>query len=199
MDELRKKYFEACADEWDKSFTAEDYEILSFLIDSFNISKKAKIADLGCGTGIMFDMLRRKVGSDGMIVGVDFSGRMVKKARQNFPFDNVYEVDGDVEDLPLQSGSFDMAISFAAFAHFTNQKKVMEEASRILKQGGKFHIIHLSGSKELVEFHQQVGGPVAQDHLPADADMMKLFEHGHFLDVKIQDHPGLYLASATKG
>ena len=199
MDELRKKYYEACADEWDKSFTAEDYEILAFLIDSFEIPKKAKIADLGCGTGIMFDMLRRKVGSDGMIVGVDFSGRMVKKARQNFPFDNVYEVDGDVEDLPLQSDSFDMVISFAAFAHFTNQEKVMEETSRILKQGGKFHIIHLMGSKQLQELHKQVGGPIAHDHLPTDTDMMKLFEFGHFLDVVIKDHPGLYLASATKG
>ena len=138
MDELRKKYFEACADEWDKSFTAEDYEILSFLIDSFNISKKAKIADLGCGTGIMFDMLRRKVGSDGMIVGVDFSGRMVKKARQNFPFDNVYEVDGDVEDLPLQSGSFDMAISFAAFAHLPIRRKSWKRPRGFSNRAGNF-------------------------------------------------------------
>lgn len=199
MDEIRRKYFEACADDWDKTFTAEDYEILSFLIDSFRIAPKSKIADLGCGTGILFDMLRRKVGSDGMVVGLDFSARMVRKARQNFPFDNVFEVDGDVEYLPLQSESFDYVISFASFAHFCNQKKVMEEVSRILKPGGYFYIIHLMGSKELEQLHMKVGGPVAHDHLPQDTDMMKLFEHGHFANVTIKDHPGLYLASGIKG
>jgi len=199
MDEHRRKYFESCADDWDKSFTAEDYEILSFLIDSFDIPKKARIADLGCGTGIMFDMLRRKVGLNGMIVGIDFSSRMVMKARQNFPFDNVYEVDADVEDLPLQSDSFDFVISFASFAHFTNPQKVMEETSRILKQGGQFHIIHLLGSKELEKLHKKVGGPVADDHLPSNEDMMKLFDFGHFINVTIKDHPGLYLASGVKG
>jgi demethylmenaquinone methyltransferase/2-methoxy-6-polyprenyl-1,4-benzoquinol methylase len=197
MDE-RKKYFESYADEWDKMFTAEDLEILSFLIDSFKISGGSKIVDLGCGTGIMFDMLRRKVGENGLVVGVDFCSPMVKKARKNFPFNNLFEVDADVENLPLRPDYFEYAISFAAFAHFNKQKKVMKEVARVLKRDGQFHIIHLMGSKELEEYHHKAGGPVANDHLPSNEDMMSLFEYGQFTDVKITDHPGLYLASASK-
>jgi len=199
MDKDRKKYFESCADEWDKEFTAEDLEILTFLIDSFNIREGSTIADLGCGTGIMFDMLRRKTGDNGLVVGVDFARTMIDRARKNFPFKNVFEVDGDVEHLPLQEDTFDYAITFAAFAHFTNHIRVMEEVSRILKQGGAFHIIHLMGSKELEEYHIRTGGPVAHDHLPSHEDMMELFEHGHFINVKITDHPGVFLASGIKG
>jgi demethylmenaquinone methyltransferase/2-methoxy-6-polyprenyl-1,4-benzoquinol methylase len=197
--ESRRKYFEAQAEEWDKTFIAEDLEILSFLINSFDIREGYKIADLGCGTGILFDILRRKVGSKGLVIGVDFCSAMVRRARINFPFENVVAIDADAEMLPLRSECVDAAISFAAFAHFEHQELVMEEASRILKNGGSFHIIHLLGSQELENYHHKAGGPIAKDHIPPQEKMKELFQRGHFTDVKITDHPGLYLAEGIKG
>ncbi len=199
MDEDRRKYFQSYVDEWDKMFTAEDLEIISFLIDSFDIQKGERIVDLGCGTGILFDFLRRKVGGEGMVVGVDFCADMIRRARKNFPFNNVYEVDADVEYLPLRSEYFDTAISFAAFAHFAHPNKVMDEVSRVLKKNGRFHIIHLMGSEELADYHHKSGGPVSDDQLPTAELMSEFFKLGHFTDVKITDHPGLYLATAIKG
>jgi len=198
MDD-RREYFDSFAEEWDKMFTAEDIEVLSFLIESFDIKEYDKIVDLGCGTGVLFDLLRRRVGPDGLVVGVDLSSAMVKKARKNFPFKNILEIDADAEMLPLKSELFDVAVSFAAFAHFTCQESVMEEASRILKKGGKFYIIHLLSSKELETYHLKAGGPVADDHIPPLEKMRELFEKGNFIDVSIIDHPGLYLAQGTKG
>lgn len=195
----RREYYDSFAEEWDKMFTAEDIEVLSFLIESFDIKKHDKIVDLGCGTGVLFDLLRRRVGPEGLVVGVDLSSVMVKKARKNFPFKNILAIDADAEMLPLKSGLFDVAVSFAAFAHFTCQELVMEEASRILKKGGKFHIIHLLSSKELDTYHLKAGGPVAEDHIPPLEKMKELFEKGNFVDVSIIDHPGLYLANGTKG
>ena len=195
----RKEYFADEAEYWDKEFTAEDIEILSFLIDSFEIEKGYKIVDLGCGTGILFDMFRRKVGGEGMVVGVDFCPNMLNHAQKNFPFENVYEINGDVEKLPLIGDGFDMGASFAAFEHFTDPRKTMQEVSRVLKKGAQFHIIHLMGTDQLEDYHKKMGGPLANDHLPSLEDMMHLFELGDFVNVKIQDHPGLYLASGTKG
>ncbi len=195
----RREYFDAFAEEWDKMFTAEDLEVLSFLIESFDIKKNDKIVDLGCGTGVLFDLLRRRVGPEGMVVGVDLSEEMVKKARKNFPFKNIMTIDADAEMLPLKSDLFDVAVSFAAFAHFTCQERVMEEASRILKKGCKFHIIHLLSSKELDTYHLKAGGPVADDHIPPLERMKEIFSQGNFVDVSIIDHPGLYLAVGTKG
>ena len=197
-DTERRKYFEQFVDEWDKMFTAEELELLEFLIDSFDFRKGYKVAELGCGTGVMFDIIRRRIGPEGIIVGVDFCSRMLEKARMNFPFDNIYTVDGDVEDLPLKSGAFDIALTFAAFAHFSNQKRAMEESARILRPGGQFYVIHLVSSTELEAEHHQMGGPIAEDHLPTREDMMDLFAAGGFKDVKITDHPGLYLAQGIK-
>ncbi len=194
----RKEYFESWVDDWDKEFTTEDREILDFVLTSFSIKEGARIVDLGCGTGVMFDMLRRSVGKSGMVVGIDYCGKMIQKAHRNFPFENIFEIDADVENLPIADGSMDCAISLAAFAHFSNQRKVLEEAARVLKPGGEFHVIHLMGSKELEEYHQKVGGPISDDHLPSHDDMVGLFEHGGFEEVKITDHPGLYLASGKK-
>jgi ubiquinone/menaquinone biosynthesis C-methylase UbiE len=198
MDKHRRKYFDSFVDEWDKMFTAEDLELLEFLIDSFNIKKDSLVADLGCGTGVLFDLVRRRVGPEGMVIGVDFCSRMLKKARLNFPFENIHTVDGDVENLPLQSDYFDYAITFAAFAHFTNPARVMEETARILKKGGYFYIIHLLSSEELEDYHHQIGGPVAEDHLPSRDEMVGLFGGGSFVDIKITDHPGMYLAQGVK-
>lgn len=194
----RKDYFESFADEWDKMFTAEDLEILEFLINSFGIKEGDKVVDMGCGTGVLFDFLRRKVGGKGIIVGVDFSTRMLHKAKMNFPFNNIIAIDGDVEEVPLKTDHFDVAISFAAFAHFPHQELVIREAARILKPGGSFNIIHLSSSKEMEEEHQRAGGPIENDHLPTREKMVELFSCCDFGEVKVTDHPGLYLASAIK-
>ncbi len=194
----RKEYFDSFADEWDKMFTAGDLEVLEFLIESFNIKKGFNVADLGCGTGVMFDLLRRKVGDDGLVVGVDFSTNMLHKAKLNFPFSNIIAIDGDVETLPLRSDHFDLAISFAAFAHFPHQEIVIKEASRILKSGGTFNIIHLMSRRELEDYHHKSGGPVTHDNVPTLKKMRELFKCCNFKDVKVTDHPGLYLAIGTK-
>lgn len=195
----RREYFDAFAEEWDKMFTAEDLEQLSHLVESFDIKVNDKIVDLGCGTGVLFDLLRRRVGPKGLVVGVDLSEEMVKKAHKNFPFNNILEIDADAEMLPLKSDLFNVAISFAAFAHFTHQELVMEEAARILKKGSKFYIIHLLSSKELDSYHHEAGGPVAKDSIPPMDKMKEIFDQGRFVDVSITDHPGLYLAVGTKG
>jgi ubiquinone/menaquinone biosynthesis C-methylase UbiE len=197
MDD-RRKYFESFAEDWDKNFIAEDLEILSDVIKSFKIKTGWHVIDLGCGTGVLFDMLRRLVGPKGMVLGIDFATRMLQRARKNFPFDNCLVIDADAAQLPIKSETFDLAVSFASFPHFADHKSVMNEVARILKPGGSFHILHLLSSKELNSHHYTAGGPVAKDHLPPQEAMIRLFDQSHFLNVKITDHPGLYLASGIK-
>jgi len=195
----RKEYFESFAHDWDNNFTAQDMEILSDLIANFRIKPGDRVADLGCGTGVLFDLLRRRVGPEGLVIGVDFASTMIRKARANFPFDSCVPLCADVENLPLKSETFDLAVSLASFPHFVDKGKVMSEVSRILKRGAGFHIIHLLSSKELAHHHHHAGGPVAMDQLPPQERLMQMFEEGHFLNAQITDRPGLYLASAVKG
>ena len=92
--DAHQSHYDQLAAEWDLRFTAEDLAFLTFKVDQFGVKEGMDIIDLGCGTGILFDILRRRVGKSGTVTGIDFSLEMVRKAYRNCPFDNVNVVDG---------------------------------------------------------------------------------------------------------
>jgi len=196
MHDPHQEFFDSLAAEWDLNFTAEDLERLQNIVNKLEFAEGMTVLDLGCGTGILFDMLRRKVGKSGSITGVDFSFQMAQKAHRNFPFDNVNVVDADAINLPFADSTFDAAIAFASFPHFSDQKRAVEETHRVLKDKSPFYVIHLTSSNELSEVHQRVGGVVKRDQLPPEEQMKNMLNDGKFRDVSIEDHPGLYLARA---
>ncbi len=195
--DLHQEFFDKLAREWDLMFTAGDLEFLSHIVDGLNVKEGMDILDLGCGTGVLFDLLRRKTGLSGSVTGVDFSIEMAQTAHRNFPFPNVNVVDADAVTLPFTDSSFDMAVAFAAFPHFSDQQKALNETHRVLKPSAKFYIIHLASSTELVETHQDIGGAVKNDEIPTETKLKHMFENSMFTDISIRDHTGLYLASAT--
>lgn len=197
MDE-KQKYFDTVGDDWDKDLTAEDLERLEHIIDKFGLREGLKVCDLGCGTGVMFDMLRRRVGERGVIIGVDFAPRVAHQAQKNFPFHNIGVVEGDACCLPLEDETFDMVVSFAAFAHFSHKDETIHEAYRILKPNGRFVIIHLVGRDALAREHLQVGGPINHDELPDRSQLDEMFNRGEFVNHELTETNNLYLAVGFK-
>ncbi len=197
MHDKHQKFFDQLAAEWDLAFTAEDLERLSHLVAAMPVQESMEILDLGCGTGILFDMLRRRVGETGSVTGVDFSIEMAEKAHRNFPFDNVNVVDADVAMLPFKDSTFDMGVAFASFPHFSNQQKALDEAHRVLRAGAKLYLIHLHSSKEIAAMHHRVGGAVEHDTVPTADKMRAMLQQSKFTDIQINDQTGLYLAVGT--
>ena len=197
MRDKHQEFFDALAAEWDLMFTAEDLERLTHIVDRLGVKKGMHVLDLGCGTGILFDMLRRRVTDTGSVTGVDFSYEMTQLAHRNFPFANVNVVDADAVSLPFTNSVFDMAVAFSAFPHFSDQQKAIDETHRVLKAGAGFHIIHLISSKELADIHHRIGGVVEHDEIPPAERLQGMLNNSKFTDVVIEDHPGLYLATAV--
>ena len=196
MHDKHQAFYDALAAEWDLMFTAVDLDFLSHIVNRLKVEPGMNILDLGCGTGILFDLLRRKVGDSGCITGVDFSIEMALKAHRNFPFRNVNVVDADATMLPFKDDVFDMAVAFSAFPHFSDQQKALQETHRVLKPDAMFYIIHLVSSKEVSEIHQRAGGVVEHDEIPPEEKLREMFETSCFKKISIEDHTGLYLASA---
>ncbi len=190
-------FFDQLADEWDLNFTAEDLERLRHHIPKLGARPGMDVLDLGCGTGVLFDLLRREVGEEGSVTGVDFSLRMALQAHRNFPFPNVNVVDADVTQLPFPADAFDLAVAFAAFPHFEDKRETLRAMHRVLKPGAHFFVLHLASSRELSDMHRQVGGIVAEDLIPNADELTAMFDQTGFADVRIQDHKGFYLASAV--
>ncbi len=197
MHDKHQEFFDKLAEEWDYTFTAEDLDRLRHLVSKIGVKEGMHILDLGCGTGILFDMLRRAVGDSGSVTGVDFSFEMAQKAHRNFPFPNVNVVDADAVALPFVDSSFDMVVAFASFPHFSNQQRALDEAHRVLKADCKINIIQLESTKEMIEIHHKVGGVVADDDIPSEDMLREMLQKSKFKNESIEDHPGLYLATAT--
>ncbi len=197
MDD-KQKYFDSFGDDWDKDLTAEDLERLSHIIDTFHLSEGLNVCDLGCGTGVLFDILRHRVGRTGFIVGVDFAPRVAHKAARNFPFHNIGVVEAEASALPFAHDTFDVVVSFAAFAHFSRKSETIHEAYRILKPGGRVIIIHLAGRDELAREHHLAGGPIDHDELPDRSRLEEMFRAGKFGRHSLTETDTLYLAVGYK-
>jgi arsenite methyltransferase len=101
------------------------------------------VLDLGSGAGMDCFLAARIVGSHGAVIGVDMTQAMIDKARMNaqkYKFSNVEFRLGDIENLPVASGSVDVIISNCVINLATDKRKVFQEAYRVLRAGGKMVI-----------------------------------------------------------
>ena len=109
------------------------------------------VLDLGSGAGNDIFIARSIVGDRGRLTGLDFSEAMTRKARANaekMGYDNIYFITGDIEDMPLETGGFDVVLSNCVLNLVPDKKSAFSEIFRVLKSGGLFSIsdIVLEGS-----------------------------------------------------
>jgi len=88
-----------------------------------------RVADVGCGTGIVAIAARRLVGADGHVVGVDPNHGMLAVAHRAEP--SIDWRSGTAESLPLDDRSFDHTVSQFAAMFFTDRATALHEMARI--------------------------------------------------------------------
>jgi arsenite methyltransferase len=101
------------------------------------------VIDLGSGAGNDAFIARKHAGATGKIIGVDFTPRMIEKARANadkLGFNNVEFRLGDVEQIPVGGNMADMVLSNCVLNLVPNKQAVFSEIYRVLKPGGQFSI-----------------------------------------------------------
>lgn len=101
------------------------------------------VVDLGSGAGNDCFVVRKIVGDSGKVIGIDFTEKMIAKARQNaekLNFNNVEFRQGDIEDMPVTSNKADVIVSNCVLNLVPNKHKVFSEIFRVLKPGGHFAI-----------------------------------------------------------
>jgi SAM-dependent methyltransferase len=101
------------------------------------------VLDLGSGGGIDVLLSARRVGPAGKAYGLDMTDEMLALARENqrkAGVENVEFLKGDIEAIPLPDASVDVIISNCVINLSVDKRKVIAEAFRVLKPGGRFAV-----------------------------------------------------------
>ena len=101
------------------------------------------VLDLGSGGGMDVLLSARRIGPTGKAFGLDMTDEMLELARRNAAeagAANVEFLKGEIEAIPLPEASVDVVISNCVINLSANKRKVMAEAYRVLKPGGRFAV-----------------------------------------------------------
>ena len=149
------------------------------------------VLDLGSGGGIDVLLSARRVGPTGKAYGLDMTDEMLELARHNqrkAGVTNVEFLKGEMEAVPLPDGSVDVIISNCVVNLSPDKERVLQEAHRVLKPGGRLAIADIVTRGEMPQALRQslelwagcIAGALSEEEYQA-----KLAAVG-FVDVEVE-------------
>jgi arsenite methyltransferase len=112
------------------------------------------VLDLGSGAGADVLISALRVGATGQAIGLDMTDEMLELARANAReagVDNVEFLKGYIEDIPLADETVDVVISNCVINQAADKRKVLAEAARVLRPGGRFAVSDVIADPDMDE------------------------------------------------
>jgi ubiquinone/menaquinone biosynthesis C-methylase UbiE len=134
-------FFSSAAGQWDRLReelfgSTSHLRSLGALVDP-----DAVIGDLGCGTGTVSEWLSLFCDR---VIAVDASKEMLEAAKQNLGGRKHVQLrQGSLEKLPVENGELDIALMMLVLHHLPEPRRVLAEAARALKPGGRLLVLDM--------------------------------------------------------
>lgn len=159
-------FFASAASKWDKLRTELYGQLFTLPALASLLPRTSVIADLGCGTGKVIQLLAPHVHK---VIGIDNSPPMLKSASRRLAnFKNVDLLRADLTSLPVDDSSCDAALLVLSLTYCPDPPAVLKEMSRILKPAGRAVIVDLL-PHDRDDFRRQLG----QQHLGFPPDTIR--------------------------
>ena len=187
-----------------------------------NLNEGEVVLDLGSGGGFDSFLASKKVGDNGLVIGVDMTPEMVSLARKNAEEDGYRNIEfrlGGIEHLPVANESVDVIISNCVINLSLDKEQVFKDAYRVLKVGGRLSISDVVATAELPieikeDLSMMIGCIAGAEFVDNIQEMM---EDAGFKDIKltpkdngreivkswvpdrnVEDYISFYIIEATK-
>src|SRR5512144_1700921 len=112
------------------------------------------VLDLGSGAGVDAFIARRIVGEQGRVIGVDMTPEMIARAQKNaakLGYGNVEFRLGEIERLPVETGTVDVVVSNCVLNLVPNKARAFAEIFRVLRPAAHFCVSDIVATGELSE------------------------------------------------
>ncbi|MGH7808501.1 MAG: class I SAM-dependent methyltransferase [Thermodesulfobacteriota bacterium] len=133
--------YDSVTDEFDRFTERLSIPLVTRMISLAQLAASHQILDIGTGTGIVALHAAQKIGTEGKVIGVDLSDKMLERAKLKalraglnccVEFRRM-----DAEALDLENCTFDTVFSLFALLHFPNPLSALKEMLRVLRPGGR--------------------------------------------------------------
>jgi ubiquinone/menaquinone biosynthesis C-methylase UbiE len=167
------------------------------IVDLAQIQAGEAVLDVGCGTGTLAIVAKKRVGEIGRVYGIDPSAQLLagarrKAARARLPID--FQQEG-IERMPFPNQSFDLVLSTFMMHHLSDdlKRQGLSEIARVLKPQGRLLVVDFKHSEEHQKGSGQPGvGVMGLQDLPA------LMEEEGFTPMETGEMP-FYIRMAAPG
>jgi ubiquinone/menaquinone biosynthesis C-methylase UbiE len=138
---------------YNKRYFEEQKNKYEYALKQLKLKPSDKILDVGCGSGLLFDFFNSKVE---MIVGVDISDKLLKKAKNQKTKKNVHLILTDVDHLPIKNNYFDIIFVFTILQNMPNPVNTLKEIKVKAKNTGKIIITGMKKVYSLKNFREMI-------------------------------------------
>jgi len=156
------------------------------------------VIDLGSGAGNDAFVARSIVGTKGRVLGLDFAGAMLTKAKINaekLGFTNVEFFKGDIENMPFEDGLADVIVSNCVLNLVPDKVKAFGEMYRVIKSGGHFCVSDVVVSGDLPEallkdaemYAGCVSGAILKD------EYLEIIDRAGFKNIQVRKDKEIFL------
>ena len=127
---------------------------VGYHLDLASLETGERVLDLGSGSGTDVFCAAQQVGTEGSVIGVDFTPEQVRKAtrlRDEAGIAQVEFIRASIDELPFEDESFDAVISNGVINLSPVKGRVFSEAARVLRSGGRMALADIVSAKPLKE------------------------------------------------
>jgi ubiquinone/menaquinone biosynthesis C-methylase UbiE len=139
---------------YDRTFQNKYRPYWQAAVKALDLKPGQVVLDVGCGTGLNFEAIVNEIGPEGTLIGIDFSDKMLARARgriKQHGWENVYVLQRDVRELTVKDFELiigagvpiDRILTTLGFSVFPDWQAVFNAAFNLLDSGGRYSIMDL--------------------------------------------------------